>query len=455
VFDRVIITYRGATYEIGRGWEFYGIWMNGAPRSQPLERWPETPEGWSAAWTRFTSIEAPGTIVPVGKTTAPVGSAAGQDTMTVGRGAIPAGRKIAAAALLGVGVALGTAGLFPGYIGAASLAQQAEQVVPHAIYLAVWTASAVLILLGGARLRVGALLGLGLSAVTFGLFFADAGLAIAGTTTSGGAGLVLSFLGWLACAAGSVLAFLIRPVGAAGRPVPLARPRGARVGPFVLIVLAGLGVAAAFAPAWDTFTLRTATGQVQSVTAGNAFDNPGLVVTGDLVVMIVLAALVVMAALWRPVRYGAVLLAGAAIPMAAQAISALVQAGGTPSPAAFGISSAQASRLGLTISAGLTPAFWIYCLFLVALIVSCIWMLFPPPAAAAPATVVPAGAGGQDRNDPDPDPDPGHVDGEASAESPDGTAPPELETAPSGTAPSGTAPSGTAAGAREADNAAG
>jgi hypothetical protein len=448
VFDRVIITYRGAAYEIGRGWEFYGIWMNGAPRSQPLERWPETLEGWSAAWTRFTSIETPGTIVPVGKNTAPVGSAAGQDTAAVGRGAIPAGRKIAAAALLGVGVALGIAGLFPGYIGAASLAQQAEQVVPHAIYLAVWTVSAVLILLGGARLRVGALLGLGLSAVTFGLFFADAGLAIAGTTTSGGAGLVLSFLGWLACAAGSVLAFLIRPAGAAGRPVPLGRPRGATVGPFVLIVLAGLGVAAAFAPSWDTFTLRTATGQVQSVTAGNAFDNPGLVITGDLVVMIVLAALVVMAALWRPVRYGAVLLAGAAIPMAAQAISALVQAGGTPSPAAFGISSAQASRLGLTISAGLTPAFWIYCLFLVALIVSCIWMLFPPPAAAAPVAVVPAGAGGQDRNDPDPDP--GDVDGEASAESPGGTAPPELETAPSGTSPSG-----TAAGAREADSAAG
>src|SRR4029077_1850587 len=136
-------------------------------------------------------------------------------------------------------------------------------------------------------------------------------------------------------------------------------------------------------------------------------------------------------------RYGAVLLAGAAIPMAAQAISALVQAGGTPSPAAFGISSAQASRLGLTISAGLTPAFWIYCLFLVALIVSCIWMLFPPPAAAAPATVVAAGAGAKDRNDPAPAP--GHVDGEASAESPDGAAPPELETAPSGTVPSGTA----------------
>ena len=73
VFDKVTITYRGAKYEIGRGWDFYGIWTSGAPRSQPLERWPETPEGWSAAWTRFASIEAPGTIVPVGRRTAPAG----------------------------------------------------------------------------------------------------------------------------------------------------------------------------------------------------------------------------------------------------------------------------------------------------------------------------------------------------------------------------------------------
>ena len=112
-----------------------------------------------------------------------------------------------AAALLGVGVILGIAGLFPAYLGGVSLAQQPDQVPPHAIYLAVWTASAVLILLGGARLRIGALLSLGLSAVTFGLFFADAGMAISASgTAGGGAGLVLSLIGWVACAAGTVLA---------------------------------------------------------------------------------------------------------------------------------------------------------------------------------------------------------------------------------------------------------
>jgi hypothetical protein len=416
VFDRVTITYRGAKYEIGRGSGFYGVWTAGGARSQPLERWPETPEGWTAAWSRFANIEAPGTIVPVGRNTPPVPPAApreGEGTGPFGEAAAPAAEpgettvtpagsvpytpygqyaprvapvlggkaaRIVAAALLGAGVILGVAGLFPAYIGGASLAHQAEQVTPHAIYLAVWTISAVLILLGGARLRLGALLGLGLSAVTFGLFLADAGTALfASGNSGGGAGLVLSLVGWLACAAGSVVAFLARPAAApAARPAALARPRGAALGPAVMVVLSGLGAAAAFAPAWDSFTLRTAAGQVQSLTAGNAFSNPGLVIAGDVAVMIALAAVVIAAALWRPVRQGAVLLAGATAAMAAQAISALVQVGVTPAPAQFGISSAQASQLGLTISAGLTPAFWIYFGFLVALIVSCVWMLFTP-----------------------------------------------------------------------------
>src|ERR1035441_9530717 len=50
VFDKVTITYRGATYEIGRGRDFYGIWTVGGPRSHPLEWWPETAEGWGGAW---------------------------------------------------------------------------------------------------------------------------------------------------------------------------------------------------------------------------------------------------------------------------------------------------------------------------------------------------------------------------------------------------------------------
>jgi hypothetical protein len=100
--------------------------------------------------------------------------------------------------------------------------------------------------------------------------------------------------------------------------------------------------------------------------------------------MLALAAVVIAAAFWRPVRHGAMLLAGAVVPMAAQAISAVVQVGGGASPTQFGISPAQASGIGLTISSGLTPAFWIYCGFLVALAVSCAWMIFTPQPAPGP-----------------------------------------------------------------------
>ena len=93
--------------------------------------------------------------------------------------------------LLVVGVACGVIGLFPPYLGGASLAQHADELVPHVIYLAGWAASAVLILLGGNRARTGALLGVGLSVVTFGFFFADLGTVIAGSTQLMGAGLVL------------------------------------------------------------------------------------------------------------------------------------------------------------------------------------------------------------------------------------------------------------------------
>ena len=385
MFDKVTIAYRGAGYQIGRGPGFYGIWTAEAPRLQPLERWPETPDGWAAAWARFAAIETPGTTAPVGRRTA----WPGQRTAPAGQRIIRSGAShgaIGAPLLLAAGVALGVAGLFPAYLGGPSLAQQPDNLVAHVLYLAAWSASAVLIMLGGTRLRMGALLGMAMSIVTAGLFFADAGTAIAGGAHLAGVGLVLGLLGWLMCAAGSVVAFRLRPA-ASGRPDTLGRPRGADAGLVVLLVLAGLGTAAMFAPAWDSYILHTAAGQTHSVTAGNVFANPGPVIAGDVAVMVALVGVVIAAALWRPMRHGAVLLAGAIIPMAAQAISALVQVHEPVSPAQFGISPAQAPQLGLTISAGLTPAFWIYCLFVVALAVSCAWMFLTRHAAVGVRSV--------------------------------------------------------------------
>ena len=63
--EHVSIAYRGANYAIGQGPQFYGIWYAALPQAQPLEWWPLTPDGWTAAWMRFASIEVPGTITPV------------------------------------------------------------------------------------------------------------------------------------------------------------------------------------------------------------------------------------------------------------------------------------------------------------------------------------------------------------------------------------------------------
>jgi hypothetical protein len=380
--ENVTISYRGKGFEIGRGEHFYGIWRLESPQPEPVEWWPDTPEGWSGAWSRFTSVEAPGSIVPVGQEAAPAAGASRQAVLV-------------AAGLLGVGILCGIVGLFPAYLGGSSLVSSAADLVPHLLYLAGWAVSAVLILRGGRRMRVGAMLGLGVSAVTFGLFFADAGEAIADGAHVMGAGLVLGLAGWLICAAGSVLAFRLRPAGAPlGAP---AKPRGDEVGPVVMLMLAALGAAIAFAPSWDSYVLRTASAGSESITAGNAFANPAPMIVGDVVVMVALVTVVIMAALWRPIRYGAALLAGAIIPMVAQAISALIAVGETTSPTLFGISPAQASAAGLTISNGLTPVFWIFCAFVVAMSASCAWMLMTPHATVPepPRPSQPTGQTGQ------------------------------------------------------------
>ena len=79
---------------------------------------------------------------------------------------------------------------------------------------------------------------------------------------------------------------------------------------------------------------------------------------------------------------------GAIIPMVAQAISAIVQinGAGVTSPLQFGITPSQATQLGLSISAGLTPMFWVFCAFVATLILLCGWLLLAHEAAAPDRT---------------------------------------------------------------------
>ena len=149
------------------------------------------------------------------------------------------------------------------------------------------------------------------------------------------------------------------------------------------MTLGGLGAAAAFAPSWDSYVLKTAAGVTESLTAGNVFSNPGPIIAGNLAVMIAFVAVVVAAVLWRPVLEGAALLSGAVVPMVAQAISAFVQLGEHVSPTMFGISPSAAQQSGLTITSGVTLAFWIYCAFVLALIAGGASILLAPHPLSA------------------------------------------------------------------------
>ena len=174
----------------------------------------------------------------------------------------------------------------------------------------------------------------------------------------------------------------------------LGKPNGRERGRILRLALAtavALGTAVTFAPSWDSYTLRTAAGATQSLTAGNAFVNPAPVIAGNVAVMVALVVVAAAAAWWRPGRTGTALLAGAIIAMAAEAISAVVQVGEAVSPAQFGISGARAAQAGLTISPGLTPVFWVYCAFVLALAATCGWMLFWLRRAAPAADRAPVG----------------------------------------------------------------
>ena len=429
--EKAVISHRGEKYEIGRGKRFYGIWAVGAPYDAPVDRWPETRDGWGQAWMRFAAIEVPGTITTVRAERtglrsvltfgrrgpkadpAPADEAAADPATARRRGGTA---LLAGEGLLVLGVVLGLAGLFPDYAGGQSLLSQSDQVVPHLCYVIAWAASAGLIALSVSRpraARLGALFALGLSAVTFGLFLSDLG-EVTSDGVSLGSGLVVSLLGWLACTVGAAFALAAScrdtdPAGAglAGMAGPAkadrgwpGRPTRAHAGPLALLALAGIGTAAAFAPSWDSYTVNQAsTGVTHTYQVGNAFSNPGVMIAGSVAVMVAVIAVAALAALWRPARQGALLLAGAIVPLAAQAISALIQVG-QPAYALFGLTQAQAKADGVTISAGVTPIFWVYVVFVIALVVSCAWLLTTPGQPAIPAMPIspwmpPAGVGAE------------------------------------------------------------
>ena len=99
--------------------------MTGAPASDPIDRWPETRDGWTQAWTRFATIETPGTITAAQRPRAGL-KLPRLKTRKDRRGAPRPARDLTGAGLLGLGILLGLIGLFPGYIGSACEARLAD-----------------------------------------------------------------------------------------------------------------------------------------------------------------------------------------------------------------------------------------------------------------------------------------------------------------------------------------
>lgn len=328
----------------------------------PIEAWPKTREGWHHAWTRFGDLEA-----GRAKVASPEPAAAHLSTRPDD---IPA---TIAESLLSFGIVLQIAGLFPGYLGGASLAGAADQLALHAFFLAGFAVVAATLMSGHHRYWARAsAFGIGLSALTLGFFLSDFGQVAAGTTT-GGPGFTLSFVGWGFAAVGIGLA-----AASAARHSSLGRPTWRQPSLVVTLGALGLGTAATFAPSWDRFhLLASTTGQSATVTAGNVFSEPGAEMAANLLVMALVVVAAVLAASWTSRRIGALVLGGALVPMVGQLAAAVAQLTAPPGPSSFGISGAQAARTGLQITAGLTPAFYLYTAFIAVLVGYCVAQLWP------------------------------------------------------------------------------
>jgi hypothetical protein len=371
VSEKVVISYQGARFRLGRSQTFFAIYPDGMPLDQPIEQWPATPDGWSAAWIRFNELETPGTIVQAQSPAAAWGGRTSAPALT--------GFKVTnASALLVIGVVFGAVGLFPSYWTGMTLISSAGELVPHLFYLVAWAVAAIGVLAGGNRARVGALLGLGTSAATLGLFVTDIGEP----GVSAGAGLILACIGWFACTAGVVLALrgTWNP-----RALILRHASPGVLAGTALLGAVGIGAAVTYALSWNTLTFATAEGELQTLAQGNISSQGGMDIFGSVLVMAAVIAVPVIAGLWRNTRVGAALLAGLLVPVVAQGISAVIETHDQTAQYASSLKSGGDTF----ISYGLTPSFWLYCLFGVALVVSCAWMLFSPPAVGADAVAAP------------------------------------------------------------------
>ncbi len=380
---------RGERYRLLRDDDAYVVVDLRVAGTAPVERFPLDRTGWHLARRRCNELAAapapsaggapgfPATAVP----TAPWVSSthAGAPSTTT---RLDAKVAVAGALLLGA-VALGSAALFPAYLGGTSLADQGFQLVIHVSALMGWALAAVLVLGTSTLRRAGAAFGLALSALGGALLLVDLAVSVSGGGNPGGPGLYLALVAGLLALLGSAVAYRACP-----DPRPRSRvPSATRTVLMAAGAVATIGTIVTFVPSWDRYVLYSgATGRiVQTVTAGNAFDNPGLVVAANVLVLVVFALAVAFALSRRRVSLGVAALSGALVPLVAQLVSAVVQNLTPPAAARFGIGPAEALAARLQVSAGFTQWFYGYCGFVALLIAVGALSAIEPDEHASPA----------------------------------------------------------------------
>lgn len=274
----------------------------------------------------------------------PAGSPAGDEPVGAPR---PAFSEVAlGGALLLICLGLHIGAMFPPYPGlpASPVVSSSWEIAVYVCLEIGWSLAALLVL-SRISVRGGAALGAGLGAVELGLLAVDIanGFQVSNGSEAGA---------WLALAG---LGFGAAGVLVTASTVPLGAPQAPRGRSAVLMLLATFAVVLAYLPSWDKWTAVAPSLHVSgSVTEGNAFAQPAVVMAAVLLSVIAFAFVAVLGSVWYPASVGAWAMAGAVIAIASQLISAVFQLSEAVPSTAFGVSATQARSVGLKTSTSLT-----------------------------------------------------------------------------------------------------
>jgi len=249
-------------------------------------------------------------------------------------------------ALLLICLGLHIGAMFPPYPGlpASPVVSSSWEIAVYVCLEIGWSLAALLVL-SRISVRGGAALGAGLGAVELGLLAVDIanGFQVSNGSEAGA---------WLALAG---LGFGAAGVLVTASTVPLGAPQAPRGRSAVLMLLATFAVVLAYLPSWDKWTAVAPSLHVSgSVTEGNAFAQPAVVMAAVLLSVIAFAFVAVLGSVWYPASVGAWATAGAVIAIASQLISAVFQLSEAVPSTAFGVSATQARSVGLKTSTSLT-----------------------------------------------------------------------------------------------------